>query len=676
MDNFEQVVQSSEIVAQNNDVKMQNKINVTEILPKLALKVGQCLYESQIISRVETKKFDKEAADVLFSLLPGIYYANDGYYIFVKETKNTEQHIRRLTNWTGVLQRLIVSKNFNHPETHEHKYGVKFNVNLQKIEVTLAYDVLMSIRKFETKMSEYAHIISVMDEKQHKNVIAKILSSQTNEFQTTEYDTAGLNYIDGEPMFITADRYYKYGKQDKNISKIYRLSKNAILQPKFVKYYDICKDNELKNKVYEAFYYCPNLIVSRIVLLLINMLEKAYNGRLEPFIVIGMCFMTLFLKQISNDFEGTPIVALYGEPASGKSNLLRLCASAFGLDKSVLHGGMDTMAGIINDLENYVNIPLLIDEVELNGIDEIKRLIKAVYGQTGRKKYSGKNNINTTLFYNTNNEFLYDLEYKNRCIELNFIQADFNAYEAEKFNPFQKYLSYVSQYIIEHVKYEEIKEMVINAEKLELLSKVPDKRIKRNMAIAISGLNLLVRLVYNSSLIGKDYFTERLKKFIDNTSLTFEDDIEKFITVFKELIRTKCIEEYVDYKIGENYIHIAAGKYARTFEMHFKSVYTKFYKGAKPLKFKEYQKKILACKKSDSNNVLIKPELKSVYYSPQQKQKHGIILPFAIFDGLGYLADKKDLTKLQSNIYNKDVGLDELETYKIKEVNKNFELTF
>ena len=72
-------------------------------------------------------------------------------------------------------------------------------------------------------------------------------------------------------------------------------------------------------------------------------IEFAYRGNIQVYLVVSMAFLTVFLKQISNDFEGTPIVTLYGEAASGKSNLLRLVASAFGLDKSVLHGGMDTL---------------------------------------------------------------------------------------------------------------------------------------------------------------------------------------------------------------------------------------------------------------------------------------------------------------------------------------------
>ena len=626
-------------------VKTQdNTIQVVEVLPKLNLLVGQHLYKSQFVSIIDEQNLDRSFVDILQDSNPGIYYADNGYYMFVAGTKNTEMYIRRMTNWTGYLMNLVISKNFNSQNSQEYKYNVEFLINSKKVDITLSQDILMNSRKFESKMSEYAHVLSVMDEKQHKNIIARILSRSIENSPTIEYKTAGLNFFDDELIFTTADNYYCYGKHDKALSKKIKLSSDSILQPQFAKYSDICIDVNLKKRVNEIYNLCPEKIVSQIVLLLIDTLEKAYNGKIEAFIVIGMCFMTLFLKQISNDFEGTPIVALYGEAASGKSNLLRLCANVFGLDKSILHGGMDTMAGIIEDLENYVNIALLVDEVELNGIEEIKRLIKAVYGQTGRKKYNVKNNINTTIFFNTNNEFLYDLEYKNRCIEVNFVQTDFNAHEAEKFNQFQKYLSYVSQYIIENVQYENVKNMIVSVEKSEQLAIIKDKRIKRNISIAITGLNLIISLVDTQTLIGKDYFDERINNYIAETlALLDNDDIGRFLTIFMDLVDKKYgkLHNTEDYKLENDGVHILTGKYGKRFEMLFNKSYTHYFKGAKPLKFKDYQKLL------KSNGA----EMKVLYYSKIMESRYGIFLSFDKFPMLSYLADRKAKQEEEAKVY-------------------------
>ena len=67
---------------------------------------------------------------------------------------------------------------------------------------------------------------------------------------------------------------------------------------------------------------------------------------------------------------------------------------------------------------------MLIDEVE-NNMVIIRSIIKNVYGQNQRKTYYSKANIKSSIFMNTNHRFLFDMEYKNRCIELDFEQENF-----------------------------------------------------------------------------------------------------------------------------------------------------------------------------------------------------------------------------------------------------------
>ena len=49
-------------------------------------------------------------------------------------------------------------------------------------------------------------------------------------------------------------------------------------------------------------------LVSVLLIKLFETIEFAYRGNIQAYLVVSMAFLTVFLKQISNDFEGTPIV--------------------------------------------------------------------------------------------------------------------------------------------------------------------------------------------------------------------------------------------------------------------------------------------------------------------------------------------------------------------------------
>lgn len=579
-----------------------------------------------------------------------MYASYDGYYeITRKSTKNnTVTYVKRMSNFTLHLVNKVIVQNFNNNDKAIHMNELTVNINGKEYNVTFSNSELTNVRKLEEKLTEYGNVINVINDTQLKETVAKTLSEKADI--VTEYKTAGYNLYDRHAIFVTKHKTYIYGNAVNELPHI-RLSDQAILKPIFYSYSDLQNNSELNLSVnsintekYEVAF------VSAILNRLFNTLELAYGSQIEPFIVMSMCFMTLFLKQISNDFEGTPIVVLYGEAASGKSNLLRLIANAFGLDKSVLHGGMDTVAGIIEDLENYVNIPLLVDEVEIDGIDAIKRLVKSVYGQTGRKKYSGKNSINTTLFFNTNHEFLNELEYKNRCIELTFEQKNFDNREAEKFNHLQKYLSFVSSYIIENINYSTIRTMIKKEEESELLNSVTDNRIKRNLSIAITGLKLLIQLI-NTETIQFEQYEERMKQFIDTAMSIHEDDISQFITVLKELLNDKYskLEKNADYKIGKDGLHLQIGKHAKTLEKQFELKFNSYYKNIRPLKLKQY-KELLLGKGAKMN---------AIHYSVTLGSRHGIYLPYDKFEDLRYLASRLEysgqstlLSEVPSKNYN------------------------
>lgn len=612
------------VVPEFTSDKATEQAMVAQILDNLNLKIG----ESDCILHSEK---DNPVSIVMNSGFSGMCISSNGVYTlkYIKENQSLE--VTRATNYVFEVKNKIKRIDFNYPDDFEHGYNVEFVISDKKCTVPFTIDELQNQQKFDKKMIRYGHFISLLNDKQHKALAAKQCAEMEKAPNIIEFKTAGYNIWNGDALFLTVNKCYKYGGNDKIAFSDLKLSKDAILQPKFATLQEILADENIKT-ILKDENNSPEKLVSCLLLELFNSLKLAYNNRIEPYIVLSVCFMALFLKQISNDFEGTPILALYGEAASGKTNLMRIAANIFGLNKDVLHGGMDTVAGIIEDLENYVNIPLIVDEVELGGVDEVKRLIKSVYGQTSRKKFNCKNNINTTLFFNTNNEFLYDLEYKNRCIRLNFSQGNFNCDEASKFNKFQTYLSYITGYIIEFMSYADIKAIIENEEHSKMLEHVSDNRIKRNLAIAITGFKMLLNLINSPEEINFSHFEERLADYVLESAIVYEDDVDKFITILKELLdeyRGK-LKNNVDYKIMDNGIHLLISKRSKTLDIHFKKLHECYYKGSKPLRIKDYQKLLL--EKG--------AEMKNVHYSRDLNTKYGIFLPYEKFEELAYLADR------------------------------------
>ena len=624
------------------ELKREEETTIAQLLSRLRLSVN----EVYTLNEFAEKQYGKENINLLIANSAHLLMGDNGIYNCAFETKSKKYKIIRLTNYTLKLNRKIIKKNFNNAGASIYCYEVEVQIEDKIITMVLSANELKTLNRFEERLSEHAHFNSAMDDKLHKKLIVDILSFNSIVETIIEVETAGYNIINGNQFFACVDNCISYASSSvENLYNI-RLSKTSILQPNFIKYEDIINDNEIRKNVVEP---TKRNIVSFLLESLFDVLTKAYSTKIEAFIVISMGFINLFLKQISNDFVGTPLITLYGEAGSGKSNLLTLIANAFGFDKSFLHGGMDTFAGIIEDLENHINIPLLIDEIELGGIDSTKSLIKSVYGQTGRKKFGTKNNINTTIFYNSNYSFVYGAEFKSRCIELNFKRVNFNCYEAEKFNKFSKYLSFISQYIIENIQYDDIKTMIKSEEDSELLKQLDDNRIKRNFAIAISGLKLLIKLINDTEKFNFEQFEDRLNQYIKNINLQKNDDIERFITILRELLNETNgkLSDGLDYKISENGVHLHTGKYGKTFEIHFYKIFRIFYKDIAPLRIKEYIKLL-----KDNG-----AKMENAYYQKHACSIYGILLPFEDFDELRYLQQRTEYTNRYNyssslNLYN------------------------
>ena len=160
--------------------------NLTVNLGELQLAVGESLYFHSV---------NKETFEGLVNLNLGIHKGINGYYEVVKETKHIPKHIRRLTNFTLDLKSKVTLYKFNSNDDTHFKYEITVVIENNLIDITLGCLELQNLTKFQAKMEQYAHLITVMDERQHKNLVARVISSNEQPVDIIEFQTAGYNLI-------------------------------------------------------------------------------------------------------------------------------------------------------------------------------------------------------------------------------------------------------------------------------------------------------------------------------------------------------------------------------------------------------------------------------------------------------------------------------------------------
>jgi hypothetical protein len=137
---------------------------------------------------------------------------------------------------------------------------------------------------------------------------------------------------------------------------------------------------------------------------------------------------------------GYPINFMYGEAASGKSNLLQTIAYAFGFDTRFLSSGNDTAMNLLHNMEYYSSVPVLYAEIEGYMRKNFETTVKAVYDRNARKRMTGFGQkqdiraVNGTLNFASNDRAHRNPQTATRLVYTEFYQDNFNPKEASKIN--------------------------------------------------------------------------------------------------------------------------------------------------------------------------------------------------------------------------------------------------
>jgi len=116
--------------------------------------------------------------------------------------------------------------------------------------------------------------------------------------------------------------------------------------------------------------------------------------------------------------QGFPYIILFGDSNSGKTTLMYCLAAIFGINNyTLLTSGTSTITAIREQLSKINNIPVFIDEVDKNRIENLEDLGKDCFSATPRKKCSKDGTeiiteINTS-FCATSNHFFENMTFAN-----------------------------------------------------------------------------------------------------------------------------------------------------------------------------------------------------------------------------------------------------------------------
>lgn len=106
--------------------------------------------------------------------------------------------------------------------------------------------------------------------------------------------------------------------------------------------------------------------------------------------MMAICFglATLFSDHIHNVEKGFPMLFMYGEPSTGKGELVRCIQTLFGWPQPAitLTGKANTDKGKMRMFAEHINLPLYLDEYRNTLPEEMFEMLKSIWDRTGYKR--------------------------------------------------------------------------------------------------------------------------------------------------------------------------------------------------------------------------------------------------------------------------------------------------
>lgn len=415
---------------------------------------------------------------------------------FIVEKKKGKLQVQLLSNFivTDVRECTLVFNDKSNKKPHKY-YVVSLKNDKGAVEkdVEIAYNSKSDVKQFETTVNNlYTGFQVCMSEAEFKTFVCEYVSPKVAS-KTTIYTNAG--------------------KLDDN--KL--LYENALATSTGINWAD--DDGYIKTgensyvKLAESTHYLPKLATSvrtpQVIAneLISNLLDCWEDNIVLPLITLGHMVMAIYYEDCIKRY-GCPTLILYGETGTGKSTLVTVGLSIFGLAREALTSGGSTAKSNEYFCSKYNGMNVCIDDVkgETLASSNFTALVKGAYKGVPRTKMlpygRGIDYINTCspLAYSTN-ESLPDLkEVVNR---MNIIEIFGKIFKADKFkyhevdkdnNARLKELSLILPQFLKYSTEDVIKLYEQVFEILKANVKDTQNRVISNIAYAYTGALMLLAI--------------------------------------------------------------------------------------------------------------------------------------------------------------------------------------
>lgn len=509
----------------------------------------------------------------------GIYPFKGCYYYVKYDSDSGQLTYVKKTNFTLNVTKTVVVNTYSFENHQEYQLEIVTNIgNKTTKPIILSQKELLDLKNLHDVLKEGGIHLHCLKDTELKNILLEELSNIPEELNI--FKNPSLVFHNDSPFWI-----YKNAAIDLKNGNVLTSNTNSkgVIQLDYNNSFTLKTDRDM----YAPELYIPEMSYSEFVeqnkndelikefsatstsieeliakCVFVNTI-RTYGNKVEPLLTMGTAIMSPFVDIIFNKTMGFPVNFMYGEAASGKSNLLITIAYLFGFNTRFLSSGNDTAMNLLHNMEYYKNIPILYAEVEGYMRKNFEATTKAVYDRNSRKRMTsyGKEQdvraVNATLNFASNDRAHRNQQTATRLMYTEFYKNDFSPEEASKINQIrEKYLSCVLPKILKwYADKDTILKMLDNNTKIVLKHNSNlDLRCVNNIAIAMSGMDILYQIANFSKDFkgGKEIQTLKqnlesyIKSYQDITHT--EDCFEKFMAIFLILAKSNKIQygsEYV-----------------------------------------------------------------------------------------------------------------------------------
>lgn len=578
----------SEYINDFNDLyKYLKSKNITDDIIKKNLKLSSHsilkLYLNNPNADLEQKKvvqIDNKHTSVMSYFKAGIYPYRNNYYHISYNSENSELTYIRKSNFTLNILRTIIFNSLSFENQTEYRLEVVTNIGKRTTKPKiLTQKELLDIKNLHEILKEGGIHLHTLKDTELKNIILEELNNLNEELNI--YKNPSLIHHQSKPYWIYKNAVIDLEngnilvptKENKNIIQISPRNfialevDNGMYAPSLyipdMSYADFInenKDDELISELAPKSKTIESLIAKA---LFVNTL-RTYGNKVEPFLSLGTALLSPFVNILFEKTMGYPINFMYGETASGNSNLLQTIAYSFGFDTRFLSSGNDTPLNLLHNMEYYSSTPILYAEIEGYMRKNFETTVKAVYDRNARKRMTafGKNQdikaINATLNFASNDRAHRNPQTATRLVYTEFYKDDFNPQEASKINNIrEKYLSCILPKIL--LKFNDKEKLYADLKnKCKIIQEFNpnlDLRCVNNIAIAMLGMDYLYQLADFNVEFKEGEEVKILNQNLINYIKSYEDIVhtddcfDKFIQIFYMLAKNRVLKHGIDYML-------------------------------------------------------------------------------------------------------------------------------